>query len=396
MEIENKMIKPKTFFNFLENYSINELELEKLLKDNRLTLLEKKILKGWISLRKCKFEELISELEPMTASPDPIIEAQKTLLLGIAYINKSESQKALVHLHNSLDLHKPFALHRQDFIILTNLFYAYLNLKNKKGMKEIVTLLKEKNYTSESEKLVINRIEFKYLAYCGNYQDAEEILEEIEKSKQLVGNQLIYHLISKFDFFIKIDNFKGCLQILEKIKKAKDYHIGANYKFMNQLLQHFTNDKTLYIYEKDFTGHPLLWNQIAVIKYLEEKNLEMAKRHWNYLQAISKDTYQADFHYDGDKCLFSICLNKNLKNQKKSEFKLHFLESTPKEERLLIILKMQPSITKEDLYFELWGEYAPDKGAFNKLERIISTIRKEHKLTIKFKKGTYSLDKKAA
>lgn len=389
------MIKAKTFLNFLENYTINEKELEKLLKDNRLTVLEKKILKGWINIRKCKFEEIIADIESMSKAPDQLIEAQKELLLGIAYINKSESQKALDHLQKSLDFHAPFKLPRQEFIILTNLFYAYFNLKNKMGMEDTINQLKAGHYQKNGEILLINRINFGYLAYIGNYGEAEEILEEIEKSPLLKENQLLYHLISKFDFFVKIDNYQGCQQILAQIKKAKDYHIGANYKFMSLLLDHFISNKSLYVYERDFAGHPILWNQIAVIKNLEEKNIELAKKHWNYLRTISPQTYKSDFAYEGDKCLFSRCLEKNL--MEKTVVQLPTQQHLTKKEDLLIhLLETQGAISKEELYYQLWGEYAPDKLSFNKLERMISTIRKNHPHNIKFKKGTYFLEKKAA
>lgn len=390
------MIKAKTFLNFLQNYSLNERELEKLLKDNRLTQLEKKILKGWVNLRKCNFEEIISDLEAMSTSPDTLIEAQKTLLLGIAYINKSESQKAIACLKQSLELHQPFQLKRQDFIILTNLFYAYFNLKNKLGMEQTVQALKAGQYEKAGEMFVINRIEFSYLAYLGHYGEAEEVLEEIEKSSFLKDNQLIYHLISKFDFFIKIDHYEGCKQVLLQIKKAKDYHIGANYKFMNSLLEHITHNRSLYVYERDFAGHPILWNQIAVIKCLEEKALDQAQKHWDYLRSISSETYAANFTYLGDKCLFSVSLEKNLNKSKGTEIKPILFSGTKKEDLLIHLLETSVSITKEELYFKLWGEYAPDKAAFNKLERMISTVRKNHPVNIKFKKGCYSLEKKAA
>lgn len=390
------MIKAKTFLNFLENYTLNERELEKLLKDNRLTILEKKILKGWVNLRKCQFEEILSELEAMTASPDTLIETQKALLLGIAYINKSESQKGITYLKQALELHQPYQLKRQEFIILTNLFYAYFNLKNKLGMEQTVHALKSGQYEKGGEIFVINRIEFSYLAYLGRYAEAEDILEKIEKSPFLKDNQLVYHLISKFDFFIKIDHFKGCQQILAQIKKAKDYHIGANYKFMSSLLEHIMHNKSLYVYERDFLEHPLLWNQIAVIKNLEEKNIDLAKKHWDYMRSISPETYAADFKYLGDKCLFSVSLDKNLQESNVTGLTTLSLASSKKEDLLIHLLETLGSITKEELYFKLWGEYAPDKAAFNKLERMISTVRKNHPVSIKFKKGCYSLEKKVA
>lgn len=389
------MIKAKTFLNFLENYQLDEKALEKLFSDNRLSLLEKKILKGWINLRKCKFQEIIEEIEPLSESSDAIIEAQKALLLGVAYINKSESHKAVHYLRSSLVLLEPFKLLRQDFIILSNLFYAYFNLKNKHGMEQTIASLKLRNYQSAGEILLINRINFSYLAYCGDYAEAEGVLEVIEKSKLLKDNQLLYHLISKFDFFIKVDHYQGCGEILLQLKKAKDYHFGANYKFMSTLLTHLMENKPLYIYERDFSGHPLLWNQISVIKNLEEKNLDLAKKCWDYLRATSAETYLNDFNYQGDKCLFSVCLEKNLAHLKVNIKPIKMI-ATSKEELLVHLLKTQATITKEELYFELWGEYAPDKGAFNKLERMISTVRKSDDLTIKFKKGCYFLEKKAA
>lgn len=116
---------------------------------------------------------------------------------------------------------------------------------------------------------------------------------------------------------------------------------------MSVLLEHLTKNAPIYLYEQNFQEYPTLYYQVMVLKNLESGNHDQANASWNYLKQLSPKIYQDNFIYKGDKCLFSLCLAKNL-GQKKV---MYNITSNSKEDMLIEYLEQSDlPLSSEWLY----------------------------------------------
>jgi hypothetical protein len=74
---------------------------------------------------------------PRSGSPfgDKIIDAEKELLMGMAFNNRGDSKKAVPFFKKSITLMADSSLKRRLFTANCNLFFCYYNLKSNDGMK---------------------------------------------------------------------------------------------------------------------------------------------------------------------------------------------------------------------------------------------------------------------
>lgn len=201
-------------------------------------------------------------------------------------------------------------------------------------------------------------------------------------------------IIDKFNLEIKRNNFKACQDCLAEMKKHRKYYLSANYNYIKILLNHFLNNSPIYINFEDFKGNEDLLLQIQVIQKLQERDTSSAKDFWNKLKAYSYTIYGNDFTYNGDRNLFSICLEKQ-KNLNKSLFssaeeKEETINLKNKVKKLYLIVKeLNGPISKEELFLLTWGRPLEDKDDAAKLSHAISRIRREYGINLKIKKGCY-------
>ena len=215
------------------------------------------------------------------------------------------------------------------------------------------------------------------------------MLQIIEKNEsEMTDPMFVTHLIAKFNFYIGLEKIEECKMVLGELKKLKKFAFGANYRFMNTLLKHLSSNTPIYAYEKDFSEYPILLHQIMVIRYLEENNLELAQFYWAKLKENYPQLFGDDFKYNGNKCLFSLCLSKQSKQE--MDFNLvKNIDEKNKEKSILNILKDAPQpIPKKQLYRMLWGGDVVDKTEISKMQRMISRLRSRGH-NIVFRKGCY-------
>lgn len=206
--------------------------------------------------------------------------------------------------------------------------------------------------------------------------------------------QAIGVLLDIFDFYIKQEKLDKAKTVLDQMKKYRKFHLTENYNFMKHLLSNLQLNHPLWITDDDYSKIPILFHQIKCIQKLEQSNQIDALFHWNELKKIAPLVYQDEFQYQGDRCLFSLCLQKSLNNK---SFKVDFeVQGNNKTELLINFLKKNPGPqSKEVLYQLLYGKELSDKSDAFKLHQLISRMRVHlDNAEVEYKQGCYQLKNK--
>lgn len=395
----NREIRVKTFILALNTFHSNVKLSKKFLNDKRLTQAEKKILECWFLLRDSAFQEILDILPAIKTSYDPLVTAQKNLIWGLTLNNKSEYHKAIPLIKEALEVIVEYPLKGVEFTAYYNLFIAYLNYKDKKGMKVCLDNMKTIPHKNARQVTAFLLSLFKYHSFCERIAMANEVLEELEIMKKEMSEPIIIsYLITKYSFYSRCEKFDLCEEVLAEMKKYRKFHFSANFSYMRMMLDHLVHGKALYVYERDFIDHPFLYLQLKVIQKLEENDRGEALLFWQKLRNLAPHTYFPDFKYEGDKNIFSLNLGK-YSSRFQPEKALPSQLPTNKEEALLFLLQNADlPIRKDELYSALWKTEALDKSDYSKLKMLIARVRQKHDLQIDFKKGCYTLvpTKKAA
>jgi hypothetical protein len=201
-------------------------------------------------------------------------------------------------------------------------------------------------------------------------------------------NQIIFHLIDKFDFLVKTDKPGEAKEILSEMQTYRSFRLSANYSFMKILTDHLLENQPIYVVEKDFTPYPMLHWQLKVLEQLECGDRNNAILYWDRLRQWSPQIYDENFQYFGDKCIFSLCLEKRLKSVT-TEISVD-KNFSPMEEKFIKLLQASGGqLNKEVCYEKLFGSPLQGKEDLFKLSIMVSRIRKKHGLNICSKKGHY-------
>lgn len=386
-----KNIVSKTFIQALGLLSDNPKKAKSFIKDNRLSHSEKTILAGFILLRENKYAEIEASLRTIKVQ-DQVVEAQRLFLLGIAANDQGRCLESLAFYRQSLELMELYPLDRQKFMVNHALFIAYRNLKDKDGMRQALYHFEDHTPRDINEKILIQRSTFYFLSYTGDFHTASKVLLQLNELAPAMNDvQGMLFQMDRFDFAIKLEDYRLAQQSLIDLKQFRAFGSSANYKFMKALLGLIRDSSPLYLYDKDFSENPLLFHQVKVLLSLESGSPEIALTHWNELGKLSPGVYQADFHYVGDVCLFSRALTKLLIQrpsiQLSDEHKL-----LNKEDLLLTLLRNSSApLPKDYLYEQLWGTLPQDKKDFEKLSSMLLRLKKKHLIDVKFKRGCYAL-----
>lgn len=394
----------KTFIEALGCVNLNPQRLKIYLKDKRLTRSEKTILQCWLWLRDNKFDEVKSSLENLDTKNNTIIQSQRDFLLGTTYNNQGESHRAICLLQNAIHLLNEFSLRHQQFVARINLFTAFYNFKDLKGMQSTLNELKKFQPSNESEQINLLSCWYSYYSFQKQFEKAEASLEELSILKKFMSDhQKVNFYLDQFDYFLNVEEYQKAESVLDDLKICRKYYTKANYKFMKSLLDHLLYHKPIYAYDREFHQGTQLYYQLKVIKAFEENCLEDASKNWKKLMLLNPSIYGSDFSYNGNKCLFSLCLKQY---QEKNIFKNDLLSSSSahsivlpeiKEEALIILLKESVNPLKRDeLYEKLWGKPVHEKKDLKRLTQMVSMLRKTKKLKISVRKGCYVLEKAAA
>lgn len=391
----------KTFLAAIESVHTRPKEIKKFLEDNRLTLHEKKLLTFFLKVRSKNFDQIPELISDNSYLAFPFLDGMRFYLLGFAFICKADSKKAEEYFVKAMPLmgeayNDRFLVHL-TFKIQVSLFYTYVNLKQMNDLDRQFEIVKQFIPRHEEDRINLKLVDLCYFVMRGFYPQAEECLDELQKLKPVMNEiQINTLLIDKFDFYVKIENFKQAELVLEEMKDHRSFRLSANYKYMDMMVRHLAHDEPLYIYEKDFAEHTDLLLMVRVIKALDEAEWDQAKSAWEELKIFSPKTFLDHFEYRGDKCLFSLSLDRSLMAKNASQKSFEFKESLYTSQELKIISLIQKAsgsqLKKEELFFALNGKELMSKDELSGLVAAIYRINKKNNIQIKSKKGCYCLE----
>lgn len=386
------MVKVKTFIHALNLCLTNVKKAKIFLQDKRLTQAEKTILASYFHLRDNELDIVVDKLLPLVSN-DPIVESQRKLLLGMAYNNLSLYEKAIPLLEDSLLILKDENLPQQLFNAYHNLFIIELNLKKTDRMAVLLQEMSELKLSTQVEKISLHKCLFCFHSMIGDYAAADGQLKFLDKNMdQMSECQAISILVDKFDYLIKQEKFTAAEKCLNQMKNYRKFHLSENYNFMKNLLAHLTTSSPLWITDSDYQSIPMLFHQIKCIQKLEQDNTEEALEHWNQLNTISSHTYLDNFQYKGDKCLFSLCLDKHQKVKTDAKINLDQIKAESKAELFYkILIEANAPISKENIYQLIYKEKFVEKSDLVKLQRLVSRVRADYNLQIEFQQGCYRI-----
>jgi tetratricopeptide (TPR) repeat protein len=383
-------LEQKTFYRILQELNQTTHKSKQYLSDKRLTLTEKKIIEGHLLIRNNQNLKVIELFQSLSASPLPFVEAQRNLLLGVAFNNLSHYEEAGEHLRLSAQILDDFQFHHFRFNAWFNLFLVYLNSGKHREMKSTLQILGTIPDLSPTSEIRLLRCHFLYHSEVNETKKALEYLHLLKSRKpEMVESDVISHLVSEFIFFIKIDDFSHCQSTLEEMKNHRKFQLTENYNFMKVLLNHLIEDTPIYVYEHEFKGTPLLFHQIKLIQSLHSGAIPDAKQHWLALQNISDLHYGEAFVYEGPKSLFSLCLQKNLKNFDTLPVIDGSENSSRKDLLVKILRQLKAPVSKDALFQMVWGRPVEDKEDIKRLGRLISKVRKDEHIDVQTRKDAY-------
>jgi tetratricopeptide (TPR) repeat protein len=386
-------MEQKTFNKVLIEFNLNPQRVKNYFEDKRMTLLEKKILEGYLYVRDNQNSQAILLVDSLAKSNYPFVEAQKFLLMGIAQNNLTQFAEAEKNLLQSLEIFNELQTVFFQFITRFNLFIIYHNINNKKMMKENLLVLERLKLVEHNQTKRLLRIKFMYHSHLNEIDEACKALKDIEPYlSQFSESDVISHLIVVFMFYLKIGELHKCQETLQSIKAHRKYQMSDNFKFMKRMLDHLMYNSPLYCYNDDFKSMPQLFHQFKVIQALEENNKEEADKHWQALKEMSPDHHLEEYDFRGPKCLFSVCLDKHKKVLRPKG--IASINEESKIKKLLHIIETtEYPIPKAMLYEQIWGKVPESKEDINKLARMIYKIKTKFGIDIKTRKGTYYIEK---
>jgi hypothetical protein len=109
---------------------------------------------------------------------------------------------------------------------------------------------------------------------------------------------------------------------------------------------------------------------------------------------MNSSIYSNFLEYRGDKCLFSICLEKHMANKTPIKLKSN-LSLNIHEKKIIELLRQQIlPVRKEDMFLYVWGQPIKLKSDLNKLAVVIARLNAKTGLSIKSSKGSYFISSK--
>lgn len=384
-------VRCKTFDAYIKELIFHPRKASKWMNDKRLTIQEKKILQGYLLIRSNQSSQVISDLKNSTESDIDFVKDHWNLILGICFNNIGNFQEAEKYLKLAIN---SFEANQNHYHLFTALFNYILLLSNSGRISEMTAVMNRMNEICPDYRLAkirLLRCQFIYACDLNDVDSARDLIERINSLKaNFSESDLAQHQICEFMFHIKQEDLDKAQNCLDEMKKFRNYSSSENFQFMRTLLDHLRKDSTIYVYERDFPTVPVLFWQLKVIECLQGLDRREADIYWSKLKQCSPDIYQDEFKYLGEKCLFSLCLDKHLRACA-STFIVAVDSSHPQQ--LFQILQDAGSPVRKELLFELiYKEHPETKDDFIKLAKLISRVRNIYGVEIISRKGTYALE----
>ena len=388
------MVKVKTFLTALDCFTENLDKFNQYFDDRRLTFAEKEILRALLHLRNGEYETIFSTIKKLQIK-DPTVQAIKYIILGISYINISESKKSLEYLELSEDYFKTTSLHKQHFNSLFYQFLAYLNLNDINGMAKSLDKLENVEVPNKKFEADLHRARFNFHVHSKNYEKAQMTLLKINNlMPDMTEGQKNFFLTDKFEFFLITDQISEAQKTVNEMKKYRKFQIKGNYQFIKVIMDFCFKNKPLYLYLKDFEGQGYIYLQVKFLLALSEGNEKLANKTWEDLKKETPGCYQDHFTYVGSKCLFQMALDK-IKSPQQVIKKQNLKPLIGDKEALCLSILSSGKIINQDILFkEIWGEEAKNKEELARLRKLISRIRSKSEIDIQSHKGSYFINLK--
>lgn len=385
-------MKCKTFDAYIKEIIFHPERSKKWLADKRLTSQEKKILQGYMLIRDNQSSQVVAELLDSPISDIDFVNFHRELLLGISFNNTGNFIKAEKYLMSAIASFEKNGLNYHLFTAYVNLVNLYSNIGKIKEMGEVVHKMEALRPEGRLAQTRLLRCQFIYACDSNDNQAARILITKIAKiNSEMSESDQINHLLCVFMFFVKNEELENAKQTLEQMKKHRKFLVSENFIFMKKLLSHLMEDATIYAYEREFSTLPNLFHQLKVIEHLQGEEIDEAQKHWSKLSQIDPLQHQNNFKYTGEKCLFSLCLSKHEKREKKIHLKVHSGDAPQTQVVFEILQNLQAPIKKGQLYELIWGESPEDKEDLVRLSNLISKVRATYQVTIVSRKGTYLL-----
>jgi hypothetical protein len=385
-------LQQKTFYKILFEFGNNPTKAKQFLGDKRLTATEKKIIEGYLLIRNNQNQSALDMMKKLSPSELPFVEAQRKFIMGLALNNLSYFGEAEKMIKESLVFFE--IIHAPYFLFTGNamLFTIYSNQHQSSKMKDTLDMLESIPVESQVQVLRLLRCQFDYYSLIDE-DKARAILKEIEPRKQeMTESDVISHLVCEFMFFVNLEDLDQCEIVLNDMKNYRKFNLTENFNFMKKMLAHLKTNAPIYLYGDDFKVTPMLYFQLKVIHSFEEKNFKAVEQYWAELHALYPDTYLPEFKYAGNKCLFSLAMDKH-RSSYIEKVQINKVEDLSQIDSLVGLLTSSHSpLSKGHIYEYLWDEAPVDKDDFKKLTRLISRVRSERGIEIKSRKGTYFID----
>ena len=373
------------FFGFADDPVKISIKIQK--NSKYFSRIQNSILNSLILLRDNKALLVIERLVVISSFDNQINQCCVSYILAIAYNNlslfKESNQQFLSAKRIASTINHPIL-----FTITANQFVCAYNLQDINLCRKIYDELVNLTPMYNQSELTLMRAEFKISLLEDNIEKSTQILAKIEEN---IGSfqpaQLASHLLDEFVFYIKSGMVEKAERSYKSMKKVRKFMLSVNYNFIKSMFEFITNEKTIYVDQTLYVDYPQLHSQINCIAFLHSGHLDNAKFYWNELSSINPNIYKENFSYKGDRCLFSMALDK-VTNLKAQSYCLANIEN--KEDKLLAILKnSNRPVPKEQIYFEIWNMEPDSKDDFKKLAQLVYQVRKRYNIIIKQIKGSY-------
>jgi hypothetical protein len=386
-------LNQKAFYKIILDINLSPEKTKKSLADKRLTNNEKKIIESYLLIRSNKNAEAVKLLNSLPVSDLPFVEAQRSLLTGLALNNLSHFKEAEQSILKSIpifrELKTPYPLFQACF----NLYFIFSNTRRFDKMEEMIQTMAALPIETELQRIRVLRCQFDFYSELENIIEAERILKEIDKFRQTMSeSDSISQLVCEFMYYVKLENYKRCTEVLADMKNYRKFHLTDNYNFNKKLLEHLTLNAPIYVHGDDFASTPILLYQVKVIQYLEEKNQIAAEDFWKKLNLLAPEIYREPFNLVDTKSLFSLCLAKQLNAKTTLAKAIKRDDASLIEAAYKLFTDAKGPLSKAEVYEYLWGEAPFEKDDLKKLSQLIARVRSKKGIEIVSRKGTYFLE----
>lgn len=368
---------------------------KKYLEDKRLTYAERLILQAHMLIRNNKHDEVFELLEQCTPSND-YFNAHKNFILGVASINAGEDLKALDLLEQAEEHFNSEYDHYYLFLLYLNCYTCGLNLSDKAVAQKYFDKLSQLGAKTDRQEVLLRETEFDHAILMADTAKALKLKEKLDQDKvSMSPSDLPHYIINCFHLGMQLENFTLAINAMNELKVLKKFHRSENYKFMHSLISYLLEDAPIYLREEDLSNVAILNYQVQCIKLLSQGDAVGAYAYWQKLQELNPHIYQGEFDFQGNKCLFSLCLKKSLRQTKQQRIQVP-QDLTMFEKLDFIFENSNGVISKEELFQLLWNKELYDKADLQKLSRLIYKYRKSANFEIKTHHGSYKVQPKKA